>query len=766
MHLRKVIAVLALFSLPGVSQDIAVTGTIKDTDGKIIENALLRFEKMGYVAVSSSDGKFVLTNSSPVQQIRPVVAGGAAVIKKGILHFSVENRERVGFSVFTLQGVKCAEQEFSGLQSGSYAVSLKTAVPSRLGSGTYIVAVSIGRTRLAEKVIHRSGASGTLQLTPELTYGQASLLARQTDILDVVTISKLGYVTQSIQIESYQQNLGEIILVKSSELGTAAAIQTVEDSLVKLLIERVQSIEELEGPDELKTIDFISLRNGFEAILAIDANRPKSNIGYMLTAIASLNTNPKIWKIADSLDAYFDALNSESDNGGTGKKLMKRAMQKGGVFTLGKALAAKTPAMLMAAAQKPSFPKFLTVSYIQDLIEQDLIPVVVAVSQAAERVEALSDATVPITVDGDEFEIDKGEVYAFDAYMRLVQASMFMFCTYDMDLYTSADRMDYSWVDTMVGIDNEYRTIYTLSNDTLFRIDSWGDDKKEMMTMMGMLHYNIEERTSFMTIKRPYHSAVFDNLKAIPAKIKAGLAAIKAETDDQENDLLKISMIDSANAEMLDFSGEMRDEGFSASFAENFSSIDKLMDFVNSLLSGPYTFDDVVDGKQVTITVNLPAYYSNPVADLRDLLPHYTWTSETEWAKLDTSMWGGQYYSRRTVYNQAESRYDTLYYINVYEYNETEVRIADNLIDSVVTSEWGDKKYYINHPIHYSVNIDSTYYFDGLRLTDENNQIISNEQIEELIDNKMFFPYFDDYTFNGLFPDMTRAKWLDLIWSE
>ena len=47
-------------------------------------------------------------------------------------------------------------------------------------------------------------------------------------------------------------------------LSSDDAIAAVEDSLVKLFIERIHSIEDLEGPDELKSIDFIAIRNGFE----------------------------------------------------------------------------------------------------------------------------------------------------------------------------------------------------------------------------------------------------------------------------------------------------------------------------------------------------------------------------------------------------------------------------------------------------------------------------------------------------------------------
>jgi len=34
------------------------------------------------------------------------------------------------------------------------------------------------------------------------------------------------------------------------------------------------------------------------------------------------------------------------------------------------------------------------------------------------------------------------------------------------------------------------------------------------------------------------------------------------------------------------------------------------------------------------------------------------------------------------------------------------------------------------------------------------------------IDPDEVMPYFPDYTFNGIFPDMTRQKMIDLTWDE
>ncbi len=49
-------------------------------------------------------------------------------------------------------------------------------------------------------------------------------------------------------------------------------------------------------------------------------------------------------------------------------------------------------------------------------------------------------------------------------------------------------------------------------------------------------------------------------------------------------------------------------------------------------------------------------------------------------------------------------------------------------------------------------------------ITDDAGTIIPYKDISDLVKAKTFFPYFSDYTFNGIFPSMTRQKWLDLIY--
>jgi hypothetical protein len=75
--------------------------------------------------------------------------------------------------------------------------------------------------------------------------------------------------------------------------------------------------------------------------------------------------------------------------------------------------------------------------------------------------------------------------------------------------------------------------------------------------------------------------------------------------------------------------------------------------------------------------------------------------------------------------------------------------VDESLIDSIV-EDGSSRKYYINRPLHYMATIDSTYSSIPIRFADASGTAISDETMEELIDNGQFFPYFNDYSIGGL----------------
>ncbi len=546
------------------------------------------------------------------------------------------------------------------------------------------------------------------------------------------------------------------------------------DSLFAILVIKVDSMEDVEDYDDYYAMEFSALRDAFYGVLATNLNNIKVNTGYIVSSVLALNKSANMKMLADSLDAFFSALDSTRSvravvrsnpmsNGiissrllstKSNSHLMRNALDKHGINGLGIALAARTPEIIAVQAADPTFPRFLTIGFLQGIAQNEIIPVIDSVILAFERLEALDTMSLIFTIDGEEVEVDNGDIHIVDAGIRLLRAQLLMLCTYDMDIFTSASDQTYSWIDDMIDADESCteKNVFTLSNDTITETNIQ-DDSPMMLIMCNITKYNFEDRTSFMTIKSNNHTKAHTDYKKVPDLIKTGLTIIKNEGDDQNNDLIPKVDIDDVTGEMADIKQDMIDEGFSTTFANNFQSPEALMDFIKTLLTGSYEINETIDSFTVNITIDISKFFTSPIADLKTLLPKHQFRTAA---------------NRVEGFNEekeiSENWDTTCFYM--YKHDEDAVNIIgfdSTLIDSVVEQEW-ETVVYMKTPVRYLRRMDSSVIAIPLDLVDDANTKIPFDTIPDLIDAETFFPYFTDYTYNGIFPGMTRQKWLDMIY--
>ncbi len=531
------------------------------------------------------------------------------------------------------------------------------------------------------------------------------------------------------------------------------------DSLFTVLVKRVQTTDTLETVGAFFETDFKSLRDGFSAAVGKNPDNAKANVGLMVSTLLSLNTSARVERLVDSLDRY-SALSEEYSNvsGGAteplGKQLMHKAFRKQGIIGLGKALAAKTPALARAQTSRPSFPGFITLEYIQNIAEEEVVPALDTVIRAAQRLEGLGSVALPLVIEDngeyDTFELDKGEIYVADALCRLTRAYIGFYCMYDVNLYAPQTN-DYRWIDSMMNSSETDSQIIFLSGDTLYHLYKY-DDARPQIQLANMFKYNLS-RDGFLKIRRQNHAQVKADLIAVTECIKNGIGSIRTETDNQDNDIIKMTAISDADRNLADFTKDLLDAGVTPALADKFSTPEKIAGFVKDLLSGPYRFNETFDSVSIVTRVDFASWFDNPVQDLKTLLPKYKWVSESSWKVSKQS-----YSSAYPAFSRDSS-------FTVYDDGTTlSIRIPPAFIVRSTTDRWGST-YYLNRPIRYQATLDSSIYLDPLRLTDADGVEISSEQIELQIDQKTFFPYFDDYTFHGLFPDLaTRQAWISMIY--
>jgi len=413
------------------------------------------------------------------------------------------------------------------------------------------------------------------------------------------------------------------------------------DSMFNVLVNRVKELDKIESAKDYYTIDFTSLKKGFGAAVTKSPNHPKANAGFIVSSLMSINSSTGLQKIIDSLDRYLNDIDAyyyedpylskkSSKNlakrSSFGSGLLSKTYKNKGILLAGQALVAETPKVLLAQTAKPSFPRFLTLSYVQDAIESDLLPKFNEVIAATQRLRNLSAMNLKVTIDGEDTELDVGDIMMLEGAVRTARAGFTMLLIYDVDIYAPDGSKDMRWIDSVVSeennwIESPYSLSFSLKNDTLYRTYDY-DISDDYSYLYDVFSYNYS-RNNFLSIRKNYHTAAYEDLKTIPGLIKSGLASIQNESDDQDDDLFKATDINNFTEEMSEFSQELIEEGFSSSFAAQFESPESLMDFISQILTQPYTFNETIEGKSINITVDLSKFFTNPASSLRDYWPKY-----------------------------------------------------------------------------------------------------------------------------------------------
>lgn len=550
------------------------------------------------------------------------------------------------------------------------------------------------------------------------------------------------------------------------------------DSMFNVLINRVKKLDSIETAKDYYAIDFSSLRAGFGAAVTKTPSHAKANAGFIVASIMSINSSSGLQKIVDSLDKYINDVDSYYDDeqllakrgsGSLAKTssfapgLLSRTLKKKGILLTGQALVAETPKLLLAQTAKPSFPRFLTLSYVQNTIESDLIPRFNEVIAATQRLRNLSAMNLSVTVDGEQTELDVGDIMMLEGAVRTARAGFTMLLIYDADIYAPDGSKDMRWMDSVIAEANNATFSFdtlsiSLKHDTLYRTYKY-DISTQMEYMYNVYSYNYA-RSNFLSIRKNYHTAVYEDLKAVPGLIKSGLISIRNESDGQDNDLLKATDITSFTEEMGEFSQELIEEGFSETFALHFKSPESLMDFISQMLTQPYTFDETIDGKKIKITVDLSKFFTNPAPSLRDYWPKYRIPAGKD------RIIHYNYIVDTLSYTLNPQELFTFYPEN---YSAVTISIPPSMIDSTQTSFFGSKTYFLNTPFKAEIIIDSMTAIQPIQYLDNNNQPIDlysalvNVDFTSATLTKVF-PYFNDYTMRGIFPSMTtRQNWIDFF---
>ena len=337
---------------------------------------------------------------------------------------------------------------------------------------------------------------------------------------------------------------------------------------------------------DLDRIDFSEADRLYREAIAADPRNTEAQFGAALTHLLVLAINEDMRALQDSLNAYT------GDDEGSGKMAIV-AMDLAATAEI----AAKSP-LLVAKMTQDAIEDPLKVSDIQKTIEEEILPAIDYALERLQIVEGDPDFTFELTpeMQGDEEEepreIDLGEVYMIDASLRLLKAVFLVVTAYDFDF---DDNGSYAFLDDG-------------SNENVLR-------HMERLDKTG----------TFMTLRSAaaLPAAKASILTAIE-KIEKGMEVIRAETDDQDDDIILADDLDDLDEE-IDLSDQDDMPIFFRDIRTTGDALSKAREILEGTVEIEADFDGDEDTPKQTVVFDVGQFFDNPVQDLRALLPYHTW---------------------------------------------------------------------------------------------------------------------------------------------
>ena len=477
----------------------------------------------------------------------------------------------------------------------------------------------------------------------------------------------------------------------------------------------------------VKNIDFTRIHNGFNEALAIDKNNTIANLGLSILEILELDYNESIWDIVDSLYSWGEGLNAKASNTTYHYSKIKSHPIIGHQFSL----LAEAP-IALAAKNLVNFPPNVTIENLQQIIEDTIIPALNRSIDHLSVVEDNTDTQVSFTINDEGVNepviIDLGEIYFFDASIHALRAAFSIAISYDYEFFGPDNT--YNWIDDLQSETyhscSNYDTTSTGGVRTLNLYYSYGyNDARTDSILITVLYHNLEERQNFLTLRdngstmESAHQDILEMIDKLEASVDFIKHIRKNETEDNVIKLTDLTELDS-NIPGND----------PPNFASQFETIEDVLEWARSFVTGTIEFTENLGPNHTPFTwkTNISVLLNGSIQDWKNLLPYYRWN-------LPSGNWITK---RESPYSpECWDNYGT-YWEYVWENGQCIYRTF------------------------YDIDFVCYYYYDYNCSTDNMIQLLDNNGFVIDLESAKF-PYFRDYTFGGLFPEMSRNDWLYLI---
>jgi hypothetical protein len=498
------------------------------------------------------------------------------------------------------------------------------------------------------------------------------------------------------------------------EEGAKADIELANKALEDVLYSLINS----EGIENMDEIDFSVPFGLYTAAYAKDPTNQDANFGLGLTGIFMITQDEPVNNAYDEWQTYLESttpfetpLNKKNNT----------ALTIGFPTSLSFfSIPDKDLAKTILGTQKMALDDAPKLSTIQLIFENNLIPKLDLALSALDLVDDNPQYTFMITpkmqgdLDADSLEIDLTEIYALEVGVNVLKVVLDIAVAYNVDF---------------TGYDS-----------------------------LGMLNA-FSQGSSFLTVRNSGQSLADAKTSLLAAidKLEAGINFLRNETDDQNNDIIKLDPGGNDEADL--------------------DSILAHTDDARDLLTSGLSFTGDWDGDEATpeeeLMINLGEYFDTPVLDIKALFPPYTAsvgrdTSDYDWywfyedtlvsASVNVAVEGYYYYNRSYSWNN--SGYENFY-------TNTNLSIPD--FDQAFNEKVAELK---QIPGIQYIYVQLNWWGDNLTVGQHaiNDQLLSWDYEYKLPQSASYYPKitwtansFDEWilpdpTFGGVLTGMTDAE--------
>jgi hypothetical protein len=504
----------------------------------------------------------------------------------------------------------------------------------------------------------------------------------------------------------------------------AAANQLATDAITDLIADMEEAMPDGPDPGAIQDMDVQPYLDTIDDALALDPNCANAHfLAAFLEFIAMAQDSELQAWLADAANELGDVM-----GGLPMSPLPPTSLLRGGLMGRSFEIMHRAPLALvpsareirLASTDKVAIPLVRT---LQTIIRNRTLPATDGIVAHLTAVESHADWQVTIIDEGDTTELDLGEVYVLDACVRALRSGLQVATAYDVE---PAPDGDYAWLSAILPIPGY--TSYeirpgTAAGDTLVLVDDEELDVERREVFFNGFEDLLTPGSSFLKLwTNPWSGATamqtsYAEMNLLLSRLETAYDFIQNEDDDQSDDIISQMLIAELDDAIAEAGADIPD------WIGTWETIPDVITWVEDIMSGPYTIPVDLGGEETyNLEVDISALFLTPVPDWKTKLPYHEFLSRAEWATFTEDYVDGPSgsYDPEATYNFTVAGED--------------LDFTDIGFVLYTGSRWD-----MTAPL---------IFLDG----PSGNEIEAGE-----------FPYFPDYTFGGLFPDMNRSGWLTLM---